>query len=78
MKTLKYIIATATFILTFTLINAQTPPPPNGGNNPTAPGSENTPVGGGAPIAGGAGILLAMGAAYGAKKVFVARKSSFQ
>ncbi len=51
---------------------AQTPPPPNGGNG--APNGSNTPVGGGAPIAGGLGILLALGAAYGGKKVYNVRK----
>lgn len=45
---------------------AQNPPHPNGGN---APGSENTPVGGGAPIDGGLTILIILGAAYGSKKV---------
>jgi len=46
---------------------AQNPPHPNGGN---APGSgTNTPVGGGAPIDGGIGILITLGAAYGLKKV---------
>ncbi|MCF8366065.1 MAG: hypothetical protein K9H16_09800 [Bacteroidales bacterium] len=53
-------------------LSAQTPPPPNGGGNP---GSGNTPVGGGAPIAGGIGILLALGAAYGGKKVFQVAKN---
>jgi hypothetical protein len=48
-------------------LSAQTPPPPNGGDNP---GSGNTPVGGGAPVAGGIGILLVLGAAYGGKKVY--------
>ncbi len=53
-------------------LSAQTPPPPNnGGGNP---GSGNTPVGGGAPIAGGIGILLALGAAYGGKKVYDFKK----
>jgi hypothetical protein len=41
------------------------PPPPPPGHNST----ENVP-GGGAPIAGGIGILLALGAAYGGMKVF--------
>jgi hypothetical protein len=57
------------FTINFSL--AQTPPPPNGGGSP---GSGNTPVGGGAPIAGGIGILLALGAAYGGKKVYEFRK----
>jgi hypothetical protein len=58
-------------LLTINLSFAQTPPPPNGGGDP---GSGNTPVGGGAPIAGGIGILLALGAAYGGKKVYDYRK----
>jgi hypothetical protein len=61
-------------LLTINLSLAQTPPPPNGGNNPNQGGNNNTPVGGGAPIAGGIGILLALGAAYGGKKVYDFRK----
>jgi hypothetical protein len=63
-------IGTITLPIAIGTINfstAQTPPPPNGGGSP---GSGNTPVGGGAPIAGGIGILLALGAAYGGKKVY--------
>ncbi len=62
--------AAALFTITLLTINisAQTPPPPNG--NGGAPSGGNTPVGGGAPIAGGIGILLALGAAYGGKKVW--------
>jgi hypothetical protein len=71
MKTFKKVLSTLLFLLTITLLTinltAQTPPPPNGGGSP---GSGNTPVGGGAPIAGGIGILLALGAAYGGKKVW--------
>jgi hypothetical protein len=45
------------------------PPPPPGG------GGGSTPIGGGAaPIGSGLVILVSMGAAYGAKKVFNARK----
>jgi hypothetical protein len=46
---------------------AQNPPHPNGGNNP---GGSNTPVGGGAPIDGGLSLLIALGAAYGGKKLY--------
>ena len=53
---------------------SQTPPPPNG-NGGTPSGGNNTPVGGGAPIAGGIGILLALGAAYGIKKVYQFNKN---
>jgi hypothetical protein len=59
----------------FTLIaQAPTPPPsdpsqggngPIGGNNPT-----------GAPIDGGLGILLVLGAGYAARRIFDARKGS--
>jgi len=59
-------------LLTITFSIAQTPPPPNGGNG--APTGGNTPVGGGAPIGGGLLILVALGAAYGGKKVYDFRK----
>jgi len=46
------------------------PPPP-----PSAPGqSGDATAGGGAPLVGGLGILLALAAGYGAKKVYDARK----
>lgn len=41
--------------------------PPNPPGNPNEGGG---PVGGSAPITGGIGILLALGAAYGGKKVY--------
>jgi len=50
------------------------PPHPNGGSTP---GVNNIPVGGqpiGSPIDGGLSILLAMGLAYGAKKVYQVKK----
>ncbi len=67
MKIIKRLLATAALILTITALSAQTPPPPNGGDDPGAGG--NTPVGGGAPIGSGLGILLLMGAAYGSRKI---------
>jgi len=57
--------------LTINFSFAQTPPPPNG--NGGAPSGNNTPVGGGAPIGGGLLILVALGAGYGAKKVYAYR-----
>ena len=65
-----------TLIVAFLMVSplfllAQNPPHPNGGSGP---GSGNTPVGGGAPIDGGISMLLLMGAAYGAKKVYNFRK----
>jgi hypothetical protein len=50
------------------IASASTPPPP------PDPGG-GTPIGGGpAPIGSGIVMLISMGAAYGAKKVFDARK----
>ncbi len=74
---MKNIIKSLATLITITLLTinfstAQTPPPPNGGSDPSQGG--NTPVGGGAPIAGGIGILMALGAAYGGKKVYDFRK----
>ena len=48
------------------------PPPPAGGHGQ----STNQPSGGGAPLGTGIGIMLALGGAYGAKKVYDARKNS--
>jgi len=59
-------------LLTINFSSAQTPPPPNGGDTPGE--GNNTPVGGGAPIGGGLLILVALGAGYGAKKVYDYRK----
>jgi len=70
-KALKNILIVA-FLMTAPLfLLAQNPPHPNGGG---APGSGNTPVGGGAPIDGGLVMLIAMGSAYGAKKIWKFRK----
>jgi hypothetical protein len=46
------------------------PPPPPA--NPS--GGGNGPVGGGAPVGGGLLILIALGAAYGGKKVYDYKK----
>ena len=70
-KAIKTITIVA-FLMTAPLfLLAQNPPHPNGGS---APGSGNTPVGGGAPIDGGLIMLIAMGSAYGAKKVWNYKK----
>jgi hypothetical protein len=74
-KTLASLITITLLTINLSTISAQTPPPPNGGNGAPTPGN-NTPVGGGAPIASGIGILLALGAAYGGKKVYDYRKKS--
>lgn len=50
--------------------NASAPPPPP----PPGPGGTDVPIGGTAPVGSGLIILISMGAAYGAKKVYNARK----
>lgn len=73
MKKALRIVVVAAFILAGPLfMMAQTPPHPNGGGGP---GGGNTPVGGGAPIGGGLVIMMALGAAYGSKKLYKAFKS---
>ena len=69
MKTIQKLGLTLIIFFTFSIIAlSQAPPPPNGG---ASPGGGNTPLGGGgAPIGSGIGILLSLGAAYGAKKVY--------
>jgi hypothetical protein len=71
-KTLAAIITIATMAISFS--NAQTPPPPNGGNSP---GSNNKPVGGGAPIGDGLLMMAFLGASYGAKKMYPFKKRNF-
>ncbi len=70
-RTIKILVISALFFLAPVVLLAQNPPHPNGGNGP---GSGNTPVGGGAPIGSGLVMLIALGAAYGAKKVYNLRK----
>ncbi len=60
------------FMITLSLgLFAQVPPPPPEGGHGQ---SGNQEPGGGAPIGSGLGILLALGAAYGGRKVYVAFK----
>jgi len=51
-------------IMVLPLFTIAQPGPGNGGGGPSLGG------GGGAPIGGGLGILLAMGVAYGGKKLY--------
>ena len=73
MKNLIYSLTTA-LIFAFSISTfAQFPPPPN--NNNGAPSDGSTPVGGGgAPIGSGLVVLLALGAGYGAKKIYSSSK----
>jgi len=70
-KILKVSIIAALFFIAPVVLLAQSPPHPNGGSGPTG---DNTPVGGGAPVDGGIVMLMALGSAYGAKKVYKFRK----
>ena len=71
----KHIVKTLTLIA-FTLLSvgafAQVPPPPPSGHG----SGGNQPAGGGAPVGSGIGLLMALGAAYGGKKVYQEYKSS--
>ena len=74
-RTIKTIAVIFFLALLPVLSNAQ-PPDPNSGGSGTGgapPGPGNTPTGGGAPIDGGLSILMLMGAAYGAKRVYKVR-----
>mgnify|MGYP001811314133 CR=1 FL=1 len=69
------ILLIAAFLVTAPLLMlAQNPPHPNNGG---APGTGNTPVGGspsGAPIGGGAEILVTLGIAYAISKYRASKK----
>jgi hypothetical protein len=55
----------SSFLIISSALLAQGPPDP-----PEDPGDGGGPVGGAAPIGNGIGILLALGAAYGGKKIY--------
>ena len=65
--TIKKLVIASFLMVTPLFIIAQDPPHPNGGSGP---GTGNTPVGGGSPIGGGLIIMMALGAAYGGKKIY--------
>lgn len=67
------LILVAAFMTASTALMAQVPPPPPGGGHGQG---TNQPAGGDAPIGGGIAILLTLGAAYGAKKMYDLRNKS--
>lgn len=70
-KAIINLILTGLLIIVPVIITcASAPPPPP----PPGPGGGDTPIGGPAPIGSGMIMLISMGAAYGAKKVYNARK----
>jgi hypothetical protein len=72
MKKSVYILLIAVFVSIGIASLAQAPPAPPA-NAQSGGGGSPGPVG--APIDGGLGILLAMGAAYGSKKLYAAKKA---
>jgi hypothetical protein len=71
-KAIKIVVLTV-FFLTFTVALSSLFAQPMPGGDPSGdPG--NSPVGGYAPVGSGLVILLALGAGYGSKKVYNARK----
>ena len=68
---LNLIIIGLLIIVPVIIVSASAPPPPP---PPGGPGTGDTPIGGMAPIGSGLALLLSMGAAYGAKKIYDARK----
>lgn len=72
MKKLKLILVLFAIVALPLLSLSDTPPPPPNGTGGGGPGGGGVPVG--APIDGGMGILLALGLAYGGKKLYSMRK----
>ena len=70
---MKKIILTIAIVLGGLGLFAQPTPPPSGANG--GHGQNGNQPGGGAPIDGGFSILLAMGAIYGANKVYQMKKA---
>jgi len=70
MKKIIRITLVLSFLSFATMFSMADPPGPP--TDPNAPENNGGPVG--APIDGGLGILLAMGATYGARKLYKARK----
>jgi hypothetical protein len=71
-KAILNLIITGLFLtLPVILATASAPPPPP---PPDDPGGSDSPIGGAAPIGSGIVMLVSMGAAYGAKKIYDARK----
>ena len=69
-KSILAIVLTSFFFVLSVVVTAQTnSPPENPGGDPESSGT-NPAMGGSAPIGGGTLILMALGAAYGSKKVY--------
>jgi hypothetical protein len=66
---LNLILVGLLIIVPVIMVSASSPPPP-----PPGPGTGDDPIGGTAPVGSGLVLLISMGAAYGAKKIYNARK----
>ena len=71
-KAIRIVLLTVFFITITVALNSLLAQPMPGGD--PSGNSGNIPVGGNAPIGSGLVILLALGAGYGSKKVYNARK----
>jgi hypothetical protein len=71
-KAIRIVLLTVFFITLTVALNSLLAQPMPGGD--PSSGGGNAPVGGYAPIGSGLVILLALGAGYGSKKVYNARK----
>ena len=67
----KILVFSIVFLLFLSIATAQTPPHPNGGNDP---GSSFTPVCGGASIGSGKVLLTGLAATLGCSDVYKIRK----
>jgi len=66
---LNLILVGLLIIVPVIIVSASAPPPP-----PPGPGTGELPIGGTAPIGSGLVMLISMGMAYGARKIYNARK----
>ena len=76
-KVLKIALFTLFIIVLTVRLTAQIPPHPNNGGAPTA-ANGNKPVGGGATLADGSFILLALALAYAGRKMYEAHKKKLE
>lgn len=67
------LLSAGLFLLSSSVFCQGGPPPP-----PGDPSSGGGPVGGSAPVGGGIEILLALGAAWGSRKIYLLKKETLE
>jgi hypothetical protein len=72
-KLIRFLVLT-TFILTAPILIDSLSAQPWPGEQGDGSSVGGAPIGGGAPVGGGSLILLALGAAYGSRKVYILRR----